>query len=75
MLGHRLGFRQYYLESKLFTVVTDHVALKWILTSNKIRRALHLQKFHFIMEYHKGRLNSVPDALSRIFRPPEVSPS
>lgn len=58
---------QHYLEHRLFTVVTDHSALQWVMSSTKttshpIRWALRLQKCNFVTEYRKGKLNAAPDA-------------
>lgn len=62
---------QHCLEPKLFTVITDHSALKWVLSSTKTTSrlftwALRLQRFDFIVEYRKGKLTSAPDVFSRI---------
>lgn len=59
-----------YLEGYSFKVITDHEALKWL---NKIDNptgriaswALQLQQHDFTVEYRRGALNFVADALSR----------
>lgn len=66
---------QHYLEQRMFTVVTDHSALQWVMWSNKttsslIRFALKLQKVYFVIECRKGKLNAAPDALSRMSNSP-----
>ena len=60
-----------YLEGSPFELQTDHSALKWILTTKDLvsprltRWALFLQGFTFTVTHLKGKLNIVPDALSR----------
>lgn len=59
-----------YLEGCHFTVQTDHHSLKWLKdlqdpNPRLTRWALKLQSYDYAVEYRKGSLNKVPDALSR----------
>ncbi len=59
-----------YIHGLKFTVVTDHLSLKWLtektnLSPRLIRWALHLQKYDFDVIYRSGRLMKDADALSR----------
>lgn len=59
-----------YLEGYRFAVVTDHQSLKWLQQlknpSGRLARwAISLQQYDFDIEYRKGVLNQVADALSR----------
>ncbi|OWZ00234.1 Retrovirus-related Pol Polyprotein from transposon 17.6 [Phytophthora megakarya] len=59
-----------YLYGRRFTIVTDHVALKWLMTSTNLTGKLHrwaltLQEFDFDVKYRPGSTNVVADALSR----------
>ena len=58
------------LAHKEFIMYTDHVALKYLGTQDKIssRHAswtAYLQQFTFAIKYQSGKLNKVADALSR----------
>lgn len=61
---------RYYLEGYKFTVLTDHVSLKWLQTlqspAGRVARwSIYLQQFEFEIKYRKGSQNRVADALSR----------
>lgn len=57
----------------MFTVETDHVALKWIMNDKEVqgrlaRWALKLMCYNFIIVYKKGAHHKTADALSRLER-------
>ncbi|GMF52802.1 unnamed protein product [Phytophthora fragariaefolia] len=59
-----------HLYGRKFTIVTDHVALKWLMTAKEPAGRLHrwaltLQEYDFEIQYRPGRENHVADALSR----------
>lgn len=59
-----------YVELHQFTIITDHSALKWLMSQKDLngrlaRWSLRLQRFEFSIQHRKGQLNVVPDALSR----------
>jgi len=58
-----------YLEGYAFTVITDHQSLRWLQKqkpSGRFARWLfELQQYDFNVQYRKGSLNRVADALSR----------
>ncbi|KAE8964049.1 hypothetical protein PR002_g29094 [Phytophthora rubi] len=59
-----------YLYGRKFTILTDHAALKWLMTSPNLTGKLHrwaltLQEFDFDVQYRPGSTNVVADALSR----------
>jgi len=76
MLAIRWAVEQFhvYLLGKPFTIVTDHLALKFpfkkmILNSRMNKWILYLQQFSYQIEYSPGRAQKHVDALSRL-RPP-----
>ena len=63
-------FRQ-YLWGRPFTLQTDHIALKWLmstkdLTGKLARWSLRLQEYDFNILYRPGRANANADALTRL---------
>lgn len=61
-----------YVEGTRFKVITDHSSLRWLVRLNNptgrlARWALELQAYPFELEHRSGKLNDVPDALSRMY--------
>lgn len=59
-----------YVELHPFTIITDHSALRWLMSQKDLsgrlaRWSLRLQRFEFSIQHRKGHLNVVPDTLSR----------
>ena len=60
------------MESEPFTIVTDHVALKWLKTSKipdgrRARWIMDLQQFTFDIKHRSGKSNANADGLSRMY--------
>lgn len=61
---------RHYLAHKEFVLFTDHVALKYLSTHDKISSChaswiTYLQQFTFVIKHQSGKLNKAADALSR----------
>jgi hypothetical protein len=61
---------RHYLVSKEFVLFTDHIALKYVNTQNKLNNrhakwVSFLQGYTFVLKHKSGRHNQVADALSR----------
>ena len=60
----------YYLIGKSFIIETDHNNLRWMEASEVpkiVRWRIYLQSFDFKIRHIKGSMNTVADALSRLF--------
>lgn len=59
-----------YLYGRKFTIRTDHQPLKWLFnlkdpSSRLMRWRIKLEEYDYVIEYVKGQLNTLADALSR----------
>ena len=67
---HALKKWRHYLHGEHFTAVTDHLALKWLMSLKDPRERLarwviEVQDYDFAVEHREGKQLVVPDALSR----------
>src|SRR5882762_759472 len=68
---------KFYVEYSHFTIVTDHQALEWLMTTKDLngklaRWAATVQEFDFRIKYRPGRIHERADTLSRA--PVEAAP-
>jgi hypothetical protein len=74
------AYRSFFVNNE-FTVVTDHLNLKHLnammlgQNARLTRWALFLHGFQFTVVYRRGKLNHVPDALSRIYERDDDKPA
>lgn len=59
-----------YLKGHRFTAISDHVALRWLMSLQQpfgrlARWVIELQQHDFEIQYRKGTLNRVADPLSQ----------
>ncbi|KAE8964660.1 hypothetical protein PR001_g28983 [Phytophthora rubi] len=59
-----------HLYGRRFSIVTDHIALKWLMTAKEPAGRLHRwsltrQEYDFDIQYRPGKENHVADSLSR----------
>ena len=67
---------RHYLIGRKFHLITDHTALRWLLSLKDIsgiyaRWVMQLQEYDMVVEYRKGREHKDVDAISRIPRSSE----
>jgi hypothetical protein len=65
-----IKFFHHYLYGRRFTIRTDHISLKWLLSFRDLEGQLarwleRLQQYEFQMEYRKGQAHKNADGLSR----------
>ena len=75
-----LGFQQFdsFLRGNKVQVVTDHIALKWLLSNKNPKGRLarwvaYLQQFNFEVQHKAGKAHTNADCLSRIDHPSDAS--
>lgn len=65
-----------YLYGTHFRLVTDHKALKWLLSTRNLtgklaRYAIELQEYDFDIQFRSGSIHANVDGLSRLAQPPQ----